>query len=66
MRQAAEERDLGARAKILGAAEAILLRDQPIMPLMFYLTKNLVSPRVKGWRANVLDRHLTRYLSIEP
>jgi oligopeptide transport system substrate-binding protein len=65
MRQAANERDLGARANILAAAEAILLRDQPIMPLMFYLSKNLISPRVKGWRANTLDRHLTRYLSIE-
>jgi oligopeptide transport system substrate-binding protein len=66
LREAAHERDLDARARILAKAEAILLRDQPIMPLMFYLTKNLVSPRVKGWRANGLDRHLTRYLSIEP
>jgi oligopeptide transport system substrate-binding protein len=66
MRQAANERDLGVRAKILAKAEAILLNDQPMMPLMFYLTKNLVSPRVKGWRPNVLDRHLTRYLSMAP
>ena len=64
LRRAAGERDLGARAKILAEAEAILLRDQPMMPLLFYLSKNLVSPRVKGWRANVLDRHPTRYLSI--
>jgi ABC-type oligopeptide transport system substrate-binding subunit len=65
MREAAAMRDLGARAKILAEAEAILLRDQPIMPLLYYLSKNLVSPKVKGWRENVLDRHLTRYLSIE-
>jgi oligopeptide transport system substrate-binding protein len=43
-----------------------VLRDQPMMPLLFYLTKNLVSPKIKGWQANTLDRHLTRYLSIEP
>jgi len=65
MREAATTRDLGERAKILGQAEAIILRDQPMMPLLYYVSKNLVSPRVKGWRANILDRHLTRYLSIE-
>jgi ABC-type oligopeptide transport system substrate-binding subunit len=63
--KAETERDLGARAKILRAAEAMLLADQPIMPLMFYSSRNLVSSRVAGWKANLLDRHLTRYLSIE-
>jgi oligopeptide transport system substrate-binding protein len=66
LRRAANERDLGARAGILARAEAILLRDQPMMPLLFYLNKNLVSSKVHGWRANTLDRHLTRYLSVEP
>jgi oligopeptide transport system substrate-binding protein len=64
MREAAATRDPDARAALLRAAEALLARDQPMMPLMFYLSKDLVSPRVKGWRANILDRHLTRYLSI--
>jgi oligopeptide transport system substrate-binding protein len=66
MRQAATTRDPDARAAVLHAAEDILARDQPMMPLMFYLSKDLVSRRVHGWRANVLDRHLTRYLSIAP
>ena len=26
----------------------------------------MVSRRVKGWRDNLLDRHLARWLSIEP
>ena len=42
----------------------MLLRDQPVMPIMFYSSKNLVSKRVSGWKANLLDRHLTRYLSM--
>ena len=50
----------------LAEAEAILLREQPIAPLMFLESKNLVSKRVRGWRANLLDRHLTRYLSLAP
>jgi oligopeptide transport system substrate-binding protein len=62
--KASSERDLKARAKILAEAEAILLRDQPVMPIMFYSSKNLVSKRVSGWKANLLDRHLTRYLSM--
>src|SRR5271170_2612905 len=44
--KASSERDLKARAKILAEAEAILLRDQPVMPIMFYSSKNLVSKRV--------------------
>jgi oligopeptide transport system substrate-binding protein len=62
--EASKTRDLRARAKILGQAEAIALRDQPVAPILFYSSKNLVSKRVIGWKGNLLDRHLTRYLSI--
>jgi ABC-type oligopeptide transport system substrate-binding subunit len=64
--KAEAERDLGQRARILAEAEAMLLRDQPIMPLLFYSSKNLISPKVSGWKPNLLDRHLTRYLSVAP
>ncbi len=57
MKKAAGERDLKARAKILGEAETILLREQPVMPLLFYASKNLISPKIKGWQTNILDRH---------
>ena len=50
----------------IAQAETILLREQPITPLMFLESKNLVSKRVQGWRPNLLDRHLTRYLSLAP
>ena len=66
LNKAAGERDLAARAKLLGAAEAILLRDEPIMPLLYYSSKNMISSKLQGWQANILDRHLTRYLSIAP
>ena len=65
MATAAGQTDLDARARTLAEAERLLLRDQPFMPLLFYESKNMVSPRVKGWRDNLLDRHLARYLSIE-
>ncbi len=60
------ERDLAARAKILAAAETLLLRDAPIMPLLYYSSKNLIAKRLTGWQSNILDRHLARYLSIAP
>ena len=60
------ERDVKARMHDLAEAEAILLQEQPIAPLMVLESKNLVSSQVRGWRANLLDRHLTRYLSLAP
>lgn len=42
----------------------MLLRDQQEAPIRFYSSKNLVAKRVIGWKGNLLDRHLTRYLSI--
>ncbi len=62
--KAAGERDARARAHLMAEAETILLREQPIAPLMVLQSKNLVAKRVRGWRANLLDRHLTRYLSL--
>ena len=54
--KASSERDLNARAKILAEAEAIVLRDQPVAPILFYSSKNLVSKRVIGWKANLMDQ----------
>ena len=66
MHKADGERDLGARAKLLSQAEAIMMREQPLIPLLYYSSKNLISPKLKGWEANTLDRHLGRYLSLAP
>ena len=66
MEKAAAETDLRARAATLAEAERLLLVEEPVIPLLFYELKNMVSRRVKGWRDNLLDRHLARYLSIEP
>ncbi|MBK9083574.1 MAG: peptide ABC transporter substrate-binding protein [Rhizobiales bacterium] len=66
MAKAAKESDLKARAATLRQAEEIFLRDQGFLQLMFYGSKNLVSPKVQGWEVNTLDRHLARYISIKP
>ena len=66
MKTAAGQQDAAARAATLKQAEAIVLRDQPLIPLMYYGSKNLVSTRLDGFSTNVLDRHLSRFLSIKP
>ena len=65
---AAAERQtvLAQRGVTLSKAEALLLEETPYLPLLFYSSKNLVSRKVEGWRSNVLDRHLARYISIKP
>ena len=66
MKKAAATKDLAARAAVLKEAETIMVNDQPLLPLLFYGSKNLVSPKVEGYQENVLDRHLSRFLSIKP
>ena len=53
------------RAALLASAERRLLDDHPIIPLYFYVSKHLVNSRVRGFEDNALDRHPSRYLSIE-
>ena len=57
--------DIVSRGKKLAAAEAILLKDQAAMPLFFWVSGNLVRPYVKGWDANPMDKHRSRWISID-
>jgi len=56
--------DLKKRAAIMREAEAISMRDLPNIPIYYYVSKNLVSPKVKGWIDNTKDIHRTRWLSL--
>ncbi len=53
--RAADESDATARRNLLQRAEAVMLADQPVIPLYFYVAKHLVSARVHGWRDNVMN-----------
>ncbi|HXN87981.1 MAG TPA: peptide ABC transporter substrate-binding protein [Methylocella sp.] len=52
------------RRAILHEAEALLLDEQPYLVLLTYKSRNLVSPKLKGFETNVLDNHPGRYISI--
>jgi oligopeptide transport system substrate-binding protein len=63
--QARASADLEARAKLMRQAEQMAVDAQPIMPLNFYMARNLVKPRVKGWVDNNRGIHLGRYFYVE-
>jgi oligopeptide transport system substrate-binding protein len=52
-----KEKDPGKRLKLLHDAEAILMDELPIIPIYFYVTKNLWKPEVQGLYDNVRDTH---------
>lgn len=63
---AARAGDPAERAALLRAAEAIAVREQALIPLYHHVSRNLVSPRVTGWRDNMLDVNRSRYLGLQP
>ena len=60
--RAGQERIPLRRRRLLQAAEAIMIADQPVLPLYTYVTKRLVSQRLQGWQHNVMDHHYSRYM----
>lgn len=54
------------RMELLQQAEAQLIQDMPVIPLYYYVSRHLVSPDVQGYRDNVRDIHLSRYLGLRP
>ena len=61
--QAEDSVDRDEQMRLYAAAESVLLRDSPIAPLYFYVSKHLVSPEIAGFENNVFDRHPSRYLT---
>jgi oligopeptide transport system substrate-binding protein len=56
---------LASRAAALQRAEARLLARQVVIPVYFYSSKHLVRPEVRGFVANPLDHHPSRFLRLE-
>jgi oligopeptide transport system substrate-binding protein len=64
MDEASVTGDAARRAALLEQAEGILLEEMPVIPIYFYVSKNLVSPRVDGWRDNPMNAMYVRNLSL--
>jgi oligopeptide transport system substrate-binding protein len=61
--QGAKEMDLKKRAEIMNKAEAILAKDMPWIPIMYYGKSHLISPKIKGFEHNTRGVYPTRFLS---
>ena len=60
--QADNEPDVGRRAQIMSRAETLMLDDAAVLPVFFYVNKNLVNPDVTGFVDNIVDWHRARFL----
>jgi len=59
--RAAIEFDPDERLELLRQAEAILVDELPILPIYYYVTQNLVAPRLGGFHDNVQDEHFPKF-----
>ncbi len=53
--QADQEKDSTKRADLYGRANALLVADAPIVPLVFPPRLALVHTNVQGWKSNMLN-----------
>jgi oligopeptide transport system substrate-binding protein len=51
-----------ARSDMFHKAEKIALDDSAALPIYYYLSENIVSPKIKGFVDNAFDIHRTRWL----
>ena len=50
--------------KLLEEGESLMLADDPVIPLYFYVSKHLISTKISGWEDNILDIHASQYLGV--
>lgn len=66
LQQAANELDIAKRAAILREADSILTVDVPWIPVLYYSSKNLVSPKLVGFQQNLRGALPSRFMSLKP
>ncbi len=63
--QAQQIVDDKARNRVYKELERQVLENHTIIPIYYYSSKSLVSDRVSGWKDNIVDTHLTKYLKLK-
>lgn len=65
IKEAEQEPDEAKRRELLLRAERILMDELPLIPIYFYVGKNMVKPYVQGFYSNLLDSHPLDRISID-
>jgi oligopeptide transport system substrate-binding protein len=65
LNRAAAEADPAKRRALLEQAEQVMLRDQPVIPIYYYVSKHLVKPRVTGWYSNIMNVTYSKDLGLQ-
>jgi oligopeptide transport system substrate-binding protein len=63
MVQASTELDLAARGELLAKAEKIAMDEFAAIPIYWYVSKDVVSPKISGFEENAKNIFRTRWLS---
>ena len=64
MLAAQQEGSAEARGALLAQAEQLMLADNPMIPLVFATSRNLVDPRIAGFEPNLENIHRTRWMTL--
>ncbi|WP_438766122.1 peptide ABC transporter substrate-binding protein [Kushneria sp. TE3] len=64
--QATAQADPDKRRELLEQAERQALGDYALAPIYADAARNLVNPDMTGWEDNAINRHLSRWISINP
>jgi oligopeptide transport system substrate-binding protein len=65
LREATSEGDSVKRMQILHDAETILMRELPVIPIYFYVSKDMIRTYVHGFHHNLRDEHPLWALSVD-
>lgn len=60
--KADNEPDAAKRAEYMRQAEEILVREQPLVPINYYIYSSITNPRLTGFVDNVSDDHRARFM----
>ena len=63
MRESATILDPQKRSEVLHQAEKIAMDNFAAIPIYYYVSKNVVSPKISGYVDNAKDIHRTRWLT---
>jgi oligopeptide transport system substrate-binding protein len=66
LREASVTSEASLRLAKLRQAEEILIRESPLLPIYWYTRVYLLDPAVKGWQANLEDKHPVQFIDLQP